>query len=401
MNTFIDLYDYIRHKKNTSILSFLKKSWNGKDKQESLFRLFIYLGLNPDFHNYYVCDGNFNKQTIQPNLDINLLFQKNIKDKGDKSDLTLMHKTRKILIITTSKNLNKYHIGDLDIRDIMLLASNYKEYSYQICIVVKNKEKLHSIIKKAESCNQDIIDMCNQALIYDWDDLNTWYYNFKLNYENIPYKLLIKEQKSCLNLRFHQEYAIRRTMDIKTAHKHALWGHIPRSGKSYIMAGLILRDSEYKDICNYLLITTAPNETISQYINIFTKTIQFCDFNVLNLQDKKHDFNPKYTKNIIIGSKQFLDKKIGKKTIDWLKDVVFEIRFIDESHYGGTTELAQQMLNLYGKEAFTVYITATYLKPINAYHITPETQVLWTLEDINLCKNILILENASKIKQRY
>jgi hypothetical protein len=400
MNTFADLYDYLRHKKNASIISFLEKSWSGKDKQESLFRLFAYLGLNPDFTEYSICDGNFNKQTIKPNLNLHILLQKNLKDKGDKSDLTLMHKTHKKLIITSSKNLTRYHIGDLDIRDIILLAANYKEYSYQICIVVKNKEKFQSIVKKSESCNEDIIQACNQALIYDWSDLNAWYYNFKLNYENIPYDLLVEEKKSCLNLLFHQEYAIRRTMDIKNNHKHALWGHIPRSGKSYIMAGLILRDSEYKDICNYLLITTAPNETISQYINIFTKSIQFCDFNIINLQDKKCNIN-QHAKNIIIGSKQFLDKKIGKKAINWLKDVKFDIRFIDESHYGGTTELAQQMLNLYGKYAFTVHITATYLKPISTYNIVPEAQVLWTLEDINLCKNIIISENVLKIKQRH
>ena len=45
----------------------------------------------------------------------------------------------------------------------------------------------------------------------------------------------------------------------------------------------------------------------------------------------------------------------------------FNMRFIDESHNGGTTELAQEILNFYGKNTFTVQITATYSKPINNY----------------------------------
>ena len=105
-------------------------------------------------------------------------------------------------------------------------------------------------------------------------------------------------------------------------------------------------------------------------------------------------------KNIILCSKQFLQTKIDKghdkqkhseektRLIKWLKDISFDMRFIDESHNGGTTELAQKTLETYGKESFTVQITATYSKPINDYNIPKENWILWDLEDIKLCKNI-------------
>ena len=64
------------------------------------------------------------------------------------------------------------------------------------------------------------------------------------------------------------------------------------------------------------------------------------------------------------------------------------MRFIDESHNGGSTELAQQTLEYYGKLSFTVQITATYSKPINDYNIQKIIWILWDLEDIKLCKTL-------------
>jgi hypothetical protein len=177
--------------------------------------------------------------------------------------------------------------------------------------------------------------------------------------------------------------------------KKILWGHIQRSGKSYIIGGCIIQDSKHKEECNYLVITTAPNETIEQQRKVFD-CVQLNDFNiiVLNGSNKK----PVLTKrNIIICSKQFLQTKIDKeekqfeektKSIAWLKKISFDMRFIDESHNGGTTELAKKTLEFYGKSSFTVQITATYSKPINDYNIPKDCWILWDLEDIKLCKNI-------------
>ena len=179
-----------------------------------------------------------------------------------------------------------------------------------------------------------------------------------------------------------------------------LWGHIQRSGKSYIIAGCIIQDSINKNECYYLVITTAPNETIEQQKKVFDCQ-QLEDFNVIILNDKNE--NIKITnKNIIICSKQFLQSKIEeKKSIEWLKKMNFDMRFIDESHNGGTTELAQKTLDYYGKDSFTVQITATYSKPINDYNISKDSWILWDLEDIKLCKNITNENSIDRLIEKH
>lgn len=64
--------------------------------------------------------------------------------------------------------------------------------------------------------------------------------------------------------------------------KEILWGHVQRSGKSYMIAGTIIHDSKNKNYTNYLVITTVPNETISEYIHVFN-CCQLSDVSVVNL----------------------------------------------------------------------------------------------------------------------
>ena len=79
----------------------------------------------------------------------------------------------------------------------------------------------------------------------------------------------------------------------------------------------------------------------------------------------------------------------------------FDMRFIDESHNGGTTELAKNTLEFYGKKAFTVQITATYSKPINDYNIPKDCWILWDLEDIKLCKNITNKDSIIRLVEKH
>jgi hypothetical protein len=88
MKTFKDLYTYLQQLKDDSILPFLQENWKGKDKQESLFRLFSLCKLFPNFKNYYLCDGNFNKKTLCELKSVLLFLDKHLNDSGDFSDLT-------------------------------------------------------------------------------------------------------------------------------------------------------------------------------------------------------------------------------------------------------------------------------------------------------------------------
>ena len=246
------------------------------------------------------------------------------------------------------------------------------------------------------------------TIIIDWDDLNEAYHQFKMCYGQIPIDNIINSNKAPLYFKLHQRLGILKTLRMKSCEKKKiLWGHIQRSGKSYIIGGCIIEDSKDKDECNYLVITTAPKETIDQQRKVFD-CIQLRDFNiiVLNGKNKKPDLTKK---NIIICSKQFLQTKIDKnkhsnektKSIAWLKKMSFDMRFIDESHNGGTTELAKKTLEYYGKQTFTVQITATYSKPINDYNIPKNCWILWDLEDIKLCKNITNEGNIIRLVEKH
>ena len=406
MKTFIELYTFLQTYSENTLRTFIEDKddkWTGKEKQESVFRLFAYLSLIPGFVGYVICDGNYNLGTVTKNTDKKKLFQKNLNDKGDKSDLTLIQDN--IIIATSSKNKTQYGINDLDIDNINSIYSDmYKhKYTLKLCLVVPCKQTLFKIASQSEETSfrlkKDVLN--NNTLIYDWNDLNVWYREFKTIYGTVSYEQMVQCDKIPLVLRFHQEVAIARTLDLLKSHKQILWGHIPRSGKTYIMGGAIIASSNK----NFLLITTAPNETYKQYNDmLFEKYNQFHDFNIINLNGSTK--KPKIgDKNIVIASKQFLQSKGVKddkvKQIKWLKDMKFDMRFIDESHNGGTTELASKVMDTYGIGAFTVFITATYMKPCNTFSIPKEAWITWDLEDIKLCKTISQPDSLVKLVKKH
>lgn len=463
MDTFKDLYEFLQLYEENNIITWLKEPWVGKDKQESLLRLFAGLGLIDKIKSYDICKGNYNEKTITKNTTIKDIFYNqednliNLKDKGDSSDLTgICKENEKHLLVTTSKNLNKTQVGKLDIDKILTNFKQYQdeEYTMSLCVCVRDRIYFETMKNNIEKTNHQLKSLLEKedTIIIDWNDLNQAYHQFKIFYREIPIDNIINSNKTTLCLKMHQHLGVLKTLRMKNSKKEKiLWGHIQRSGKSYIIGGCIIEDSIDKDECNYLVITTAPNETIEQQRKVFD-CIQLTDFNiiVLNGKNKKPDLTKK---NIIICSKQYLENKIDEKKItlndkkrtiskylkqnnikpkkkytdkeiidliikynitndeitedkpmskiDWLSKMSFDMRFIDESHNGGTTELAKKTLEFYGKQAFTVQITATYSKPINDYNIPKDCWILWDLEDIKLCKNITEEGSCNRLIEKH
>ena len=391
ISTFKDLYEFLQY---NELIGWLPIRWQGKDKQESVLRLFAGLNLIRKLNNYKACSGNFNKMTIEPITDYKRVFYKDnrftrLKDKGDSSDLTCVHKDdEKHLLVTTSKNLNDTHIHNLEAEKISFYFQQYKEigYTMKLCICVREIQDHKLMLNRSEISSKKLLDYIEDAIVIDWNDLRQAHIEFKNIYHSISVAD-IKESKHPLLLKMHQKLGVNKTLALKNSRKkRILWGHIQRSGKSYIIGGCIIEDSKNKASCNYLIITTAPNETINQQMAVFD-CLQLSRFNVARIEgDTKRSIRDK---NIYICSKQFLQNKTdNKRTMQWLKNINFDMRFVDESHNGGTTELAQKTLALYGGNSFTVQITATYAKPVSEYDIPLENMVLWDLEDIKLCKEI-------------
>jgi len=410
MDTVKDLYEFLQSCEEIHIKTWLEERWVGKDKQESLLRLLAGLGLIEKLKLYDMCTGNYNTNTIKRTTAIKDVFYDNennlinLKDKGDSSDLTgICKENEKHLLVTTSKNLNTIQVGKMDIDKILTNFKQYNDegYTMSLCVCVRNISDFETMKKNIEKTNHQLKSLLEKkdTIIIDWNDLNEAYNQFKLFYGQTSLDSIIHSNKTTLCLKMHQHLGVLKTLRMKNSEKKKiLWGHIQRSGKSYMIGGCIIEDSKDKDECNYLVITTAPNETIEQQRKVFD-CIQLTDFNIIVLNGKNN--KPVLTKkNIIICSKQFLQTKIDKghdknehseektKTINWLKKMSFDMRFIDESHNGGTTELAKNTLEFYGKSSFTIQITATYSKPINDYNIPKDCWILWDLEDIKLCKNI-------------
>ena len=113
MTTFQDLLTEILRLSSEEFVDWLSVPWTGKDKQESLFRLFAHQGQISEFKDHRVCSGKFNLGTLKPIDDPSEFLNVNLKDRGDYSDLTLIKD--KSIIATTSKNLGTYNVGDLDI----------------------------------------------------------------------------------------------------------------------------------------------------------------------------------------------------------------------------------------------------------------------------------------------
>ena len=411
MGTFVDLYQFLQSYEADSIVEWLgDKNWKGKEKQESLSRLFFGLKILTRLQKYTPCKGNFNLRRISEHTNFKDIFydDKNrpisLKDRGDKSDFHGKIEDKNIILASTSKNLDKENIGKFDLRDIQQIhATKYKNYELHVCVCVRDKNQTLEMVKRSEACNEDLksLFLKETTTVIDWNDLDKAYKNFKEIFQNKSIKDIIDESKQPIIFKMHQRYSIHKTMDLKSKkEKEILWGHIQRSGKSFIIAGSIIEDSNKKDKCNYLVITPAPNETISQYISVFD-CFQLKDFNVIYLNGDNKE--PEITsKNIVICSKQFLQTKLEKqKPIPWLKKMSFEMRFVDESHHGVTTKLAKDILKMYGKNSFTVQITATYSKPTKDYNIPKKNWILWDLEDVNICKKINDDEKRNRLIEKH
>ena len=136
----------------------VRKIMEGKDKLESLLRLFISLGLISKLNGFEVCKGNFNNGTINKvNVLRDCFYQDekkiSLKDKGDKSDLTLM-KEDTILLVSSKNNKKQKGVGCYDIHQLVnIFNEKYGNNNNKLKIGLCTRNKL-DLIEKAYSKRQ-------------------------------------------------------------------------------------------------------------------------------------------------------------------------------------------------------------------------------------------------------
>jgi hypothetical protein len=406
---------------------------------ELLWDLCIKLNIFIKNNNIHHTLNNFNNpqsckfETIKTIIDDYLKNPFISSKSGGYSDITF--KIEDILYLASSKYYNtEKSIADYDIQKLCPLIErenkNYKEI--KTLLFVKNRQ---DFIKKCKNANKSsdilikyISPNGNYENVYDLNDLEKNYtvlYNILKDFNFLkddyqPFKeQYLKSLKSKFIPRFHQELFIEKiTSLIKKDQKKILVGAIPRSGKTYIMSGTILKDSlnaPEGTFNNYIIITPAPNETLDQYYKAFTDYYDFNDFKIRKISENgKLDLTVDKNKhNVFLISKQRLGFKktedtntintdnefnYTNKAIEQIKaniktyfgDNKFRFIFFDEAHFGMTTSIAQDIFNELDElnKSYKIYVTATYNKPKQIYKIEDKNIIKWDLNDIKLIKNI-------------
>jgi len=337
------------------------------------------------------------------------------------SDITLRKKDGTYIFISSKISKDK-SVKSYDIQDIVANAITHKDIyqKYSIFLAVLDRKKVLDKVKNANKSSKYITDHMGEENILDIKDLNRYFLAFKADiFENKDrdWNDIYLSGKDRLKLRFHQDLIVRKTCDlIGTGNRSFLWGCKPRSGKTYMVGGIILDLSKLITKMNILIITPVPTETIPQFTEeLFHK---FKDFNNMKIHHIKGSKSVKTGSsnifcrqktviadgyNIFIMSKQFLQGYIDDKTLIFIKDLKLDLIIFDENHFSGTTDISTRILHSYrSKDTVTIYLTATYNKSLQKWGIIPECQMYWDIEDEQLCKSVIVDEcNIEKIKKRH
>jgi len=365
--------------------------------------------------------GNANNLIINNFKEFNDIFEdyltKNFQSSkgGGYSDITFKNDTE--IVISSCKYFaddDKKDIKKYEIQNLCPILDANKSFNFKIVLFIKDKNKF---IKKRNTDNKSsnillkyIKSNGSFENVYDLNDLEILFIELKkilayFNYFKTENDLnnfktdYLKDFKKVFTPKFHQSLYINQVSSIikKNKNNNILVGALPRTGKTFILGGIIKRfiEDNKKPSYNFLIITPAPTETIPQYKDLFKK---YLDFNELSIIDNKN--NNKSNKNIFIYSKQRLDIDEDKELIKILENVKFDIIFIDEAHQGMTTDKSKKLLNkIKDNDTIRIFITATYNKPINEFNIPDNHRIIWNLENVIDLKKIANKDNEKdKIK---
>ena len=402
---------------------------------EGIANILIKFNFLTDFfnENYTHIEGNVNNGKPKHITSLKNYIENNSfisGNSGGVSDITLYNKNTDTYVFITSKFFKDDESKDVksyDIQNIVSVIEDNKEIykNFEIYVLAKDKTTILKKVSNSNSSSNYISKYISDEKIIDLKDLEKAFQNFKEKMVSIDIDSIdsiFMNNQLYLNLRFHQELIIRKTFnEIKVKKsKNILWGCKPRSGKTYMVGGLIKEDESNYENFNILVITPAPTETSPQFVDdLFLKFLDFRNFKIHNIKSG-HDLDNienNNKKNIIIVSKQLMqnyidnlskvskDSNIKLKSMNTtLKSFNFNYIFFDENHYGGTTDISKSIVESYRNEnTVCIFLTATFFKTLNNWSITDESQFFWTMEDESFCKNrdieSLLKNHGNQVKE--
>lgn len=366
--------------------------------------------------------GNVNDGNIKPMNTFTNYLKENYRSGNSNgcADICLFNNVDETYTFITSKypktSDDEKRQKSVDYYDIskIVAVNHHNDHIYanfNIFILVPNKTSVLKKIERANKSSKYITKYMTDDNILDKDDLNRCFLQFKSDIlkhgciDAINFDELYLNPKEKLCLRFHQELITRNTSSlIEEGNKKFLWGCKCRSGKTYMIGGLIIKQYNVKQKLNVLIITPAPTETAPQFTDdLFNKFREFEIFTLHHIKGSKCIKNIKIGENnIFVVSKQMLQKYTGAKTISMIKNLNIDIIGFDENHFGGTTDLSKSILRSYAsKNTIKVYLTATYNKPLREWDIPSECQMYWDIEDEQICKKIISTGDLSILQEKH
>jgi hypothetical protein len=379
--------------------------------------------------------------------DVTFLNKFKLHDEGDKSEF------EELYFISVKYFKQEKEIGEYDIGKLCSLIEHHKKANrtIKVCIFLKDKAAAIAKFEKQRMSSGVLMKYINPGgkyeNVYDSGDLRAAYFKLKKLLEQFNYlethpdienfeKTYLRVLRRPFIPRFHQELfilKINKLMD--DGKKNILVGAIPRSGKSYIMAGTILEHVKRNEAAHpgkklkFLMMTPAPNETFGEYKDIFANHIDFLHLGIDVIEYKGDvalsDVCVDKTRHcVIIISKQKLGWSAGSKAEALLESVEDEVEvededkedegvdvvkikqrirallgerpdinvmFLDEAHFGMSTEKAQKIveaLNSAIENTVKIYVTATYNKPLQAYGVESACTLTWDMNDIKIMKTL-------------
>ena len=375
---------------------------------------------------------------------VDILFESEFKDEPLKckddwvcdcdevitEEKTFDEKKRQFILIQnkyfdTEKSINKnYDVAQIYATSAKL--SHIPDINTKIILMVNNKQLLDQKIVKAKNKNSELIydiygvkeleDWFRQLLndLYETNDIDDF-----LKKINVKINRILPE----LSPKFHQQLFTQSTLryNIDENYKLFIWGAVPRSGKSYMIADLIsnshMRHQDEPNN-NILLILGAKNETYSQFIKMFKDYSNFEKYGIITSTSTEGDYKDK---NIFILSQDWFKKdKIKDDTFNTTNaknSKIFETIsskgrldiYFDEVHKGGTTDIAENILQTFIKTGVSIdifiMVTATFAKPNIRYNSFDKIDTFnkglkiieWGYEDQQNMKQVTNISNKENV----
>jgi hypothetical protein len=304
-----------------------------------------------------------------------------------------------IMIQNKYYDVEKSNISNYDVTRIYALASlTNKENSkfdgpVKIVLMVNNEDAVSNNLRKAKQQYPGLLNDKNG--IIGVVSLNYWFQTLLydlLQKETIT--LFLKSMSSSsqkirnLQLRFHQKYIVKCSqLFIENGTDKFIWGAVPRSGKSYMIGGLISERFEKGITNNIVIILGALTETLQQFKDMFKDFSNFDKYTIITSDSKVKEGNL----NIYLISQEWLKEKVSITKInnkivseqatfnDKMKDEYPQLfikgkidLYFDEVHKGGSTDRSESIIYSFNnsnvKIDIFIMVTATFAKPTLRYN---------------------------------